>query len=211
MLIHPWDQADETTWRPWLAVRDFGTLAANGPVGAPPLLVPTHFLFEPGAAPDGGDQVAIHLARPNPLWAAVEADPKVTLAVTDDYAFVPGPWRAPEGAAPGDGVPTSYYASVQLLCTATVVDDPAAKAALMDRQYAHFHPEVTHERIVPGEAPFGKMLSAIRFLLLRVDEVRAKAKYDSLKDDAFVARVREGLTERALPLDAVVARRLRRG
>jgi transcriptional regulator len=219
MLIHPWDLADEKTWRPWLAARDFGTLAANGPDDEPPVLVPTHFLLaegglEPGAGasgPDRNDEVVLHLARPNPVWAAVEANPRVTLAVTDDYAFIPGTWRAAEGTAPEHGVPTSYYASVHLLCTATVVDDPAEKAALMDRQYARFQPDSAHEPIVPGEAPFGKMLSAIRFLRLRVDEVRAKAKYDDHKDDALAARVRAGLTERSLPLDAVVAERLRRG
>ncbi|MBF9073601.1 FMN-binding negative transcriptional regulator [Streptacidiphilus fuscans] len=211
MLIHPWDLADEKTWRPWLAARDFGTLAANGPDGEPPILVPTHFLFAEGAATDGGDEVVLHLARPNPFWAAVEADPRVTLAVTDDYAFIPGTWRAAADVAPEHGVPTSYYASVHLLCTATVVDDPAEKAALMDRQYARFQPDSAHEPIVPGQAPFGKMLSAIRFLRLRVDEVRAKAKYDDHKDDALAARVRTGLTERARPLDAVVADRLRRG
>ncbi|MEZ0069747.1 transcriptional regulator [Streptacidiphilus sp. MAP12-20] len=205
MLIHPWDQADEAAWRAWLAPRDFGTLAANGPDGGPPVLVPTHFAY------DGEDEVILHLARPNPFWAAVEANPQVVLAVTDDYAFIPGTWRAAPDTAPEDGVPTSYYSSVQLLCTATVVDDPHEKAALMDRQYVRFQPESTHRPIVPGEPPFGRMLSSIRGLRLRIDEVRAKAKYDSHKDDELAARVRAGLGERGLPQDAAVAARLQRG
>ncbi|WP_037604306.1 FMN-binding negative transcriptional regulator [Streptacidiphilus rugosus] len=204
MLIHPWDQADEATWRAWLAPRDFGTLAANGPAGGPPVLVPTHFAW------DGGAEVILHLARPNPFWAAVEADPQVVLAVTDDYAFIPGTWRATPDMTPEDGVPTSYYSSVQLLCTATVVDDPQEKAALMDRQYARFQPESAHRPIVPGEPPFGRMLSSIRGLRLRIDEVRAKAKYDSHKDDELAARVRTGLDARGLPLDAAVSARLKR-
>ncbi|WP_042371137.1 FMN-binding negative transcriptional regulator [Streptacidiphilus neutrinimicus] len=208
MLIHPWDHADESAWRPWLATRDFGTLAANGVDGGPPVLVPTHFLF----THEDGDQVILHLARPNPFWEAVEANPRLTLAVTDDYAFIPGTWRATPGTDPDHGVPTSYYTSVHLIGTATLIDDPVEKAELIGRQYARFQPRSAREPIVPGEAPFGRMLSAIRCLRLDVDEVRAKAKYDDHKDDALAARVREGLHERALPQDAAVAGRLdRRG
>ncbi|WP_042386913.1 FMN-binding negative transcriptional regulator [Streptacidiphilus melanogenes] len=206
MLIHPWDLADESAWRPWLAARDFGTLAANGVDGGPPLLVPTHFLY----TQEGGDQVVLHLARPNPFWEALDADPRLTLAVTDDYAFVPGTWRAAPETDPDHGVPTSYYTSVHLLGTGTVIDDPAEKAALMSRQYARFQPRSAAGPIVPGEPPFGRMLSSIRFLRLDVEEVRAKAKYDDHKDDALVARVREGLRDRALPQDAAVAARLER-
>jgi transcriptional regulator len=205
MLIHPWDRASEDTWRAWLAPRDFGTLAANGPDGGAPVLVPTHFLYE------GGDEVVLHLARPNPFWAAVQANPRVTLAVTGDYAFIPGTWRAPAGTAPEDGVPTSYYTSVHLICTATVIDNPEEKAALLDRQFRRFQPDTPQPPIVPGEPPFGRMLSSLRLLRLHIDEVLAKAKYDNHKDDEHATRVRAGLTERGLPLDATVAARLERG
>ncbi|MEY9877043.1 transcriptional regulator [Streptacidiphilus sp. MAP12-33] len=204
MLIHPWDQADEDTWRPWLAARDFGTLAVNGTDGASPVLVPTHFLYE------GGDEVVLHLARPNPFWKALAANPRLTLAVTDDYAFIPGTWRATPDMDPDHGVPTSYYSSVQLIGAGTVVDDPAEKGALLARQFARFQPESKAEPIIPGEGPFGRMLSSIRLLRLRIEEVRAKAKYDFQKDDELAARVRTGLTERALPGDAAVATRLAR-
>jgi transcriptional regulator len=204
MLIHPWDHADESVWRPWLAARDFGTLAANGVDGAPPVLVPTHFLYE------GGAEVFLHLARPNPFWEALEANVRLTLAVTDDYAFIPGTWRAAPGTDADHGVPTSYYTSVHLIGTGTAIDDPAEKAALMSRQYARFQPQSAHDPIVPGEAPFGRMLSAIRFLRLDVEEVRAKAKYDAHKDDELAARVRKGLLDRALPQDVAAAARLDR-
>jgi transcriptional regulator len=204
MLIHPWDRADESVWRPWLSAHDFGILAANGPAGGPPVLVPTHFLYE------GGDEVIVHLARPNPFWEAVLANPRLTLAVTDDYAFIPGAWRATPEMDPDHGVPTSYYTSVHLIGTAAVLDDPAEKAELMSRQYARFQPESRPDPIVPGEAPFGRMLSAIRLLRLRIEEVRAKAKYDAHKDDDLAARVRKGLLDRALPGDAVVAAHLDR-
>jgi transcriptional regulator len=201
VLINPWDQAPDETWRPWLTTHDFGHLAANGPAGGPPILVPTHFLLD--RTSDGQDVVLLHLARPNPIWAAIAADPQVTLAVTDDYAFIPGPWRAPDPAeAPEEGVPTSYYASVHLLCRAEPVDDPAAKAALLDRQLARFEPEFPRPAITPGAPPYGRMLSAIRGLRLAVQDVRAKFKYDSHKPAELRAQVATGLRDRRRPIDA---------
>jgi transcriptional regulator len=196
MLIHPWDRGADHEWREWLAARDFGLLAANGPDGVAPILVPTHFLYE------GGDEVLLHLARPNPVWEAIAANPRLTLAVTDDYAFVPGPWRPADGIPAADGVPTSYYASVHLVGTATVVDDPAQKAALIDRQLAGFQPDAPHPPIVPGQAPFGRMLSAIRGLRLQITEVRPKFKYDDKREVELQTSVAERLAERGRPTDA---------
>jgi transcriptional regulator len=216
MLIHPWDRGGDGEWRGWLARRDFGLLAVNGPDGAAPVLVPTHFLFDDGTADDGeanggaanggaanggADEVLLHLARPNPVWDAIEANPRLTLAVTDDYAFVPGPWRAPADTPPEDGVPTSYYTSVHLVGTATVIDDPAEKAALLDRQVRRFQPDSPHRPIVPGEGPFGRMLSGIRGLRLQITEVLPKFKYDDKKPVELQTDVAEQLRRRARPRD----------
>ncbi|RKE22857.1 FMN-binding negative transcriptional regulator [Streptomyces sp. TLI_171] len=185
MLIRGWDRGAEDEWRQWLAAgRDFGTLAANGPEG--PVLVPTHFLLDAGAG-----EVLLHLAAANPLLAAVRADPRVTLAVTDDYAFAPGRWRG----APY--VPTSYYASVQFSCTAELVEDPAGKAAILNRQLAHFQPEWPEDRVTAGAEPYGPMLTGLRGLRLTVRRVRAKFKYDDKKPVELQGEVAERLAERA--------------
>jgi transcriptional regulator len=166
MLIRSWDRGTEAEWREWLAAgRDFGLLAANGPAG--PVLVPTHFLLD---AERG--EILLHLAAPNPLFAAVREDPRVTLAVTDDYAYAPGYWRG------GAEVPTSYYASVQFSCTAEVVEDAAGKAEILNRQLAHFQPETPDVRVVPGAEPYGPKLTGLRGLRLTIRQVDAKFKYD---------------------------------
>ncbi|MGW4856107.1 FMN-binding negative transcriptional regulator [Streptomyces sp. NPDC004288] len=200
MLIHPWDAAhDEGEWRDWLDRHDFGQLAVNGTDGEPPWVQPTHFRYDPEPGPYG--RVLTHLARPNPLWRALEAHPVVLLSVVDDHVYVPGHWTAPEGAPPEHGTPTSYYAAVQLRCAARVVDDPAEKAALLNRQVAHFQPEGGTAPVAPGEAPFGRMLSGIRVLSLEVTEVRAKFKYAGNKPREVQERVSERLAERAGPGD----------
>ncbi|MFI9116770.1 FMN-binding negative transcriptional regulator [Streptomyces venezuelae] len=210
MLIHPWDAAhDEGEWRDWLALHDFGQLAVNGLPGDPPWVQPAHFRYEPEPGPYG--QAVTHLARPNPLWRALEANPTVLLSVVDDYVFVPGTWTAPEGTPAAHGTPTSYYAAVQLRCTAHVVDDPAEKAELLNRQVAHFQPDGGTAPAVPGEAPFGRLLSGIRVLRLEVTEVRAKFKYAGNKPPEVQDRVMGRLAERDGPRDrAAGAHQLRR-
>ncbi|MEU8623011.1 FMN-binding negative transcriptional regulator [Streptomyces sp. NPDC048623] len=201
MLIHPWDAAlDESEWRTWLTGHDFGQLAVNGAPGEPPWVQPLHFRYEPEPGPYG--QAITHLARPNPLWHDLERSPTVLLSVVDDYVYVPGHWSAPDGAPSAHGTPTSFYAAVQLRCTAHVVDDPAEKAELLNRQVAHFQPEGGTAEAAPGEAPFGRMLPGIRVLRLEVTDVRAKFKYGGNKPAEIRDRVTDRLAERRGPGDA---------
>jgi transcriptional regulator len=83
MLIHPWDAAlDLVEWQAWLDSTDrFGMLAVNNldPTQAP-LVAPTHFTL-------AGDELLIHLARPNPVWPHLDAAAEVRLAVIGDYAY----------------------------------------------------------------------------------------------------------------------------
>jgi transcriptional regulator len=194
VLIHPWDAArDDEEWRSWLRTRDFGQIAVNGVAGGAPVVVPTHFLY------DGDAEVLLHLARPNPIWEALEANPVAVVSVHDDYAYIPTSWRSD---SPETGVPTSYYAAVQLVCLAEIVDDRDGKAEILRRQLAHHQPAGDHGEVAGDAGPYRKMLSAIRGLRLRVEEVRAKFKYDGHRPAELRERVARGLAERGLPGDA---------
>jgi transcriptional regulator len=201
MLIHPWDAPHgEREWQQWLAAHDFGQLAVNGLPGEPPHVQPLHFAYEEEGGPHG--RVITHLARPNPLWPALEANPVVLLSVVDDYVYVPGPWQAAPDTPPEHGTPTSFYAAVQLRCTAHLVDDPAEKADLLNRQVGHFQPEGGSARAAVGEAPYGRMLSGIRGLRLEVTDVRAKFKYGGSRTEEVRDRIAGALTARGGPGDA---------
>ena len=184
MLIHPWDASvDDEEWRTWLADgHDFGQLVAVGEGW--PVIVPTHFVLD-------GDAVLVHLARPNPIWRALEASGSAVLSVADDYAFIPSYWRvdptavhdvdADVDAAPvPEPVPTSYYAALQLRCRAQIIDDPAAKAALLARQLQHFQPEGGYTA-PEVDGAHSRLLAGIRGLRLEIVEVLAKFKYDNHK------------------------------
>ncbi|MBT2418320.1 FMN-binding negative transcriptional regulator [Streptomyces sp. ISL-22] len=206
MLIHPWDAArDDTEWQQWLAVHDFGQLAVNGRPGEPPYVQPLHFAYDP----ERGEALT-HLARPNPLWGALEANPDVVLSVVDDYAYVPGPWQADPDGPSEHGTPTSFYAAVQLRCRAHLVDDPEEKAALLSRQVGHFQPEGGSARVAVGEVPYGRMLSGIQGLRLEVTGVRPKFKYAGKRSGEVRDRIAAALAARGGPGDAAAREHLLR-
>lgn len=204
MLIHPWDEATRAEWQDVLRSVDFGQLVTAGHVSGYPVVVPTHFLYD-------GDEVLLHLARPNPVWLALEADPHVVLALSTDYAYVEAAWNATPGTDPDLGVPTSYYTAVQLLCTANVVDDPAEKAAILAAQLAHFEPPGS-TRVTPSVAVESdrRQLPGIRGLRLRIESVRAKMKYGGNKTPEHREAIAEQLAARGAPLDHAARERLLR-
>jgi transcriptional regulator len=206
MLIHPWDAAlDATEWQDWLTSHErFGLLAVNNrdPRQAP-IVVPTHFTV-------AGEELLVHLARPNPVWPHLEAAAEVRLTMIGDYAYIPTYWRAKAGGPDEDGVPTSYYSAVQFTCTPTLVDDPAGKAALLTAQLADFQPEGRHAEVCVDSPPYGRLLPGIRGVRLAVRRVDAKFKYDDHNPVALRERVTTLLTERGRGLDAGAAEQQRR-
>ncbi|MEV0669172.1 FMN-binding negative transcriptional regulator [Mycobacterium sp. NPDC050441] len=206
MLIHPWDAAlDETEWQAWLAGTDrFGILGVNNlsPTSAP-LMVPSHFTH-------AGAELLMHLARPNPVWPHLEAAAEVRLTVIGDYAYIPTYWRAKAGGPDEDGVPTSYYSSVQFVCRPTIVDDPEGKARILAAQLEDFQPEGRHATVAVGEAPYGRMLPGIRGIRLEVLRVEAKFKYDDANPVEHRERVITNLEERRHGLDTAAAAQQRR-
>ena len=206
MLIHPWDAAvDDAEWQDWLASTDrFGVLAVNNidPAQAP-LVLPTHFTLV-------GGELLLHLARPNAGWPHLEAAEEVRLAVIGDYAYIPTYWRAKAGEADEDGVPTSYYTSVQFVCRPAVVDDPGDKAAILTAQLTDVQPEGRHAEVAVDEAPYGRMLAGIRGLRLEILRVEAKFKYDDHRPVGHRERVIGHLQERDDGLDAGAATQQRR-
>ncbi|HEY3218928.1 MAG TPA: FMN-binding negative transcriptional regulator [Candidatus Limnocylindria bacterium] len=191
MLIKRHDAPlDDAEWRAFLKEHDFGELIAPGRDRDLPVVVPTHFLW------DGDREVVLHLAAPNPVWDALAERPRALLSVFGAYTFIPGHWNQDEY-----GVPTSYYAAVQLACDAEVIDDPAAVAAILERQLAHFQPEGKHAPVEPGANRYGALLPGIRGIRLSVTDVRAKLKFGANRSIEHREVVAEKLRERGGVLD----------
>jgi transcriptional regulator len=191
VLIHRHDAPlDDAEWRAFLREHDFGELIAPGAGRDLPVVVPTHFLW------DGKSEVLLHLARPNPVWDALAERPRALLSVFGAYTFIPGHWNQDEY-----GVPTSYYAAVQLACDAEIVDDPDRVAAILEAQLAHFQPEGKHAPVEAGENRYGKLLPSIRGIRLTVTDVRAKLKFGANRTVEHREVIAAKLAERDAPLD----------
>ncbi|WP_238017662.1 FMN-binding negative transcriptional regulator [Dactylosporangium sp. AC04546] len=201
MLVHPWDAAaTDEEWRGFLRERDFGQLVAPGRGRDLPVVVPTHFTF------DGAATVWLHLARPNPVWPLLEEHPRALLSVIGDYVYVPSDWNANPGTDVTRGVPTSYYAAVQLACDVRIVDDRAEKAALLRRQLGHFQPDVEREPVTETD----RELPGIRGIELTVTSVTAKFKFGGNKTPGHRQELAARLAGRGGPLDAAARAHLLR-
>ncbi|GGM44349.1 FMN-binding negative transcriptional regulator [Dactylosporangium sucinum] len=201
MLVHPWDAAATgEEWRAWLRGQDFGQLVAPGRGRDLPVVVPTHFTF------DGDATVWLHLARPNPVWPLLEEHPRALLSVVGDYVYVPSDWNANPGTDVTRGVPTSYYAAVQLACDVRIVDDRAEQAALLGRQLGHFQPSVERDAVTAGD----RLLPGIRGIELTVTSVTAKFKFGGNKTVEHRRVLADRLAERGGPLDAAARAHLLR-
>lgn len=201
MLIHPWDQAaSDDEWIAFVREQQFGHFVASGRGRDVPVVVPTQFALVDASL------VVLHLARPNPVWAALDENPAAVLSVAGDWAYIPAAWKAIGDEDPRMGVPTTYYAAVQLIGRCEVVDDAAAKAEILRVQLGVTEPGSD----VADPSDHGRRLNTIRGIRLHIDEVRAKFKYGGNVDAQHRAEVAARLAGRAGPGDAAALRHLSR-
>ncbi len=186
---------DDSEWRTFVESHAFGHLVAGGRARPVPVVVPTQFLLD-------GDRILLHLARPNPLFAAIAEQPRVLLSVAGDWAFIPSSWKTIGDEDPLLGIPTTYYAAVQLEGEAVVVDEPTALAAILRRQLDALQPDVPVAD--PAVAHLVKLRS-IRGIVISVDTVRAKFKYGGNVDQEHRNEVMGRLLDRNGPDDGAAA------
>ena len=153
MLIHGVDRGSESEWRSFVAAHPFGQLVAGGRNRDVPVVVPTQYVVD-------GNEVVLHLARANPVWVAIEENPTVMLSVAGDWAYVPSSWKVIGEEDPRFGIPTTYYAGVQLIGVARVLDAAEDVSAVLRDQLRSVQPDI--EVVDPSE--HGPKLRAIRGL-----------------------------------------------
>jgi transcriptional regulator len=185
----------ESEWRPFVESQGFGHLIASGRNRDVPVVVPTQFILD-------SDTILLHLAAPNPIFAAIAEQPRVLLSVAGDWAFIPSEWKAIGSEDPLAGIPTTYYAAAQLMGSATVDTDSAAIAAVLRKQLAVIQPGVP---IADPELAHAAKLRSIRAITIAVEEVRAKFKYGGNVDSEHRQDVISRLVARAGQNDLAAA------
>jgi transcriptional regulator len=101
-----------------------------------------------------------HLARANPQWRQLEAEPEVLVIFNGPHGYVSPTWY--EDA----GVPTWNYAVVHVTGTARVIDDPDAAA---------LHVEALAAKHEQGPAPWVASYDRRRLAGIVAIEIRARA------------------------------------
>jgi transcriptional regulator len=196
MYVSPVDRGrNEAEWRAFVAKQGFGHLVAAGRDLEYPVVVPTQFVLD-------GDDVLLHFAAPNPVFAALAADTRALLSVAGDWAFIPSSWKAIGDEDPALGIPTTYYAAVQLRGRAEVRAEPSAVAAVLRRQLAALQSDVS---IADPETAHPGRLQSIRAVVLHIADVTAKFKYGGNVDVAHRKAVIDRLRARGGPGDAAAA------
>lgn len=197
MLIRPHDAStDDTQWRSFVRQQGFGHFAVNA--SDVPVVVPTQFVVVE-------DQVFFHLAKANPVFAALQARPRAVLSIAGDWAYIPGAWKAIGDEDPTLGIPTTYYGAVQLSGTVTVTDEAEEIAAILRRQLADVEPGGG----LQDPLVHRKKFLAIRGIRMTIDDVRAKFKYGGNADAAHREAVAKRLRARGGPGDVAAANRVR--
>jgi transcriptional regulator len=187
LYIAPPDRTfGEDEWRPFVEAQAFGHLVAPGAGLEYPVVVPTQFVLD-------GAEVLVHFAKPNPVLDALEANPRALLSVAGDWAFIPSSWKAIGEEDASLGIPTTYYAAVQLKGHAEVKTDPQETADVLRRQLAVFQPSTP---IADPLVAHLARLGSIRAVVLGVEEVAAKFKYGGNVDVDHRTAVIEQLRSR---------------
>jgi len=188
----------EAEWRPFVEANSFGHLAAAGRNRDVPVVVPTQFVLE-------GDTVRLHLVRTNPIFSALAESPRVLLSVAGDWAFIPSSWKAIGDEDPKLGIPTTYYGAVQLIGTATVLDErhaPGSVAAVLRQQLQALQPNLP---VADPEVDHPHKVLSILGISIAMDTVSAKFKYGGNVDEAHRLAVVDLLRARNGPGDAAAA------
>ena len=191
VLVHRWDAPiDDDEWRTFAVAQGFGHLIAAGHNRDVPVVVPTQFILD-------SDSILLHLARPNPIWAAIDENPLVLLSIAGDWSYIPSAWKAIGDEDPMMGIPTTYYGAAQLTARAEIIDEPAEVATVLRAQLSSLQPDVE----VTDPLAHGTKLGQIRGLRLDIIEVRAKFKYGGNVDGDHRAAIAERLETRDGPGD----------
>jgi transcriptional regulator len=188
----------EAEWRPFVEATGFGHLVAGGRDRDVPVVVPTQFMLD-------GDTIRLHLVRANPIFHAIAENRRVLLSVAGDWSYIPSDWKALDGEDPELGIPTTYYAAVQLGGLATVHDErykPGSVAATLRQQLDVLQPGTP---VADPELAHPQRLRTILGLAIAIDSVSAKFKYGGNVDEAHRRVVVERLLERGGAGDGAAA------
>ncbi|HUL82017.1 MAG TPA: FMN-binding negative transcriptional regulator [Gammaproteobacteria bacterium] len=138
-----------------------------------------------------------HVARGNPQWQHIAANPDVLAMFQGPHGYVSPTWYA------GPGVPTWNYTAVHVYGRARVLDDAAATGRHVERLAARFE-RGSAAPWVPSYDP--KMLGGIVGIEIRITELQGKFKVSQNRSAEDRERVAARLESTGADNDVALAR-----
>jgi transcriptional regulator len=123
-----------------------------------------------------------HVARPNPHWRYLQARPQALVTFLGPHAYM-SPKVYPDLAR----VPTWNYLAVHCAVQARLIEEPAAKDALLKKLIGDHEPPYAEQWRGLGEEFAHKMLAGIVAFELRVTDVQCKLKLNQHRPEAHAA------------------------
>lgn len=123
-----------------------------------------------------------HVARPNPHWRYLQARPQALVTFLGPHAYM-SPKVYPDLAR----VPTWNYLAVHCTVQATLVEEPAAKDALLKKLIGDHEPPYAEQWRGLGEEFAHKMLAGIVAFELRISDLQCKLKLNQHRPEAHAA------------------------
>jgi transcriptional regulator len=135
------------------------------------------------AQEEGGQLVLLgHVAKPNPHWRYLQARPQAVVTFMGPHAYM-SPQVYPDLAR----VPTWNYVTVHCTVQATLIEEPAAKDALLKTLIGDHEPAYAAQWRGLGEEFQHKMLAGIVAFELKVSDLHCKLKLNQHRPEAHVA------------------------
>ena len=199
----PFAEADLDRLRAIVEANSFGLLASNGPDG--PLA--THLPFLIDLDPEtGAGRLLCHMARPNPHWKAIGADPAVLAVFGGPHGYISPRWYTTPV-----GVPTWNYVAVHVYSQGRLVEDPAELRPMLERLTA-VHESGRPEPWSMAEAPapfIEQMLGGLVGIDIAIERIEGKRKMSQNRSTAdqagVIAALRSDGTGSGLDLAAEMA------
>jgi transcriptional regulator len=153
----------------------FASLISNDEDGVPFVThLPLHLVEQ------GDDWTLLgHCAKPNPHWRYLQARPQAVVTFMGPHAYM-SPKVYPDLAR----VPTWNYLAVHCVVTARIVDEPAAKDALLKKLIGDHEPPYAQQWRDLGTDYQHKMLAGIVAFELKVDKLECKLKVNQHRTEA---------------------------
>lgn len=120
-----------------------------------------------------------HCARPNPHWRTLQARPRALVTFLGPHAYM-SPKIYPDLAR----VPTWNYLAVHCAVQATLIDEPAAKDALLKKLIGDHEPPFAAQWRALGEDFAQRMLAGIVGFELAVTRLECKLKLNQHRPES---------------------------